>query len=283
MKTTLKFSQLLVVLTLAFVPFASADTCSYLPAASKDALDSKAISKATLKSLRRHNRRCHNLQSYTGLANAYQQYGEATKARKTLASAENILTGGELARLSSHQALLELQAGDVCTASGFYQQAQKHFRSASYQPAVYQRLVRDFEQQRNQNVVSAADINCMVKGARALGVVARVSLQVNFELNSDRINYQGRQQIEQLISAIESQGDNAKLQLVGHTDTTGKASYNQSLSERRAASTARALIQYNPAWRNSVSTSGRGEYEPLARGHSRQDHAINRRVEVVFN
>jgi outer membrane protein OmpA-like peptidoglycan-associated protein len=53
-----------------------------------------------------------------------------------------------------------------------------------------------------------------------------------------------------------------RVQVVGHTDTVGSASYNQNLSERRAASVAAELERLGvPA--DAITTEGRGFSDPM--------------------
>jgi len=71
------------------------------------------------------------------------------------------------------------------------------------------------------------------------------------------------------------------VQVIGHTDSTGSASYNNSLSQRRAASVATVLIQDGvPAAR--IQTIGRGASQPIASNQTEQGRAQNRRVEIII-
>lgn len=71
------------------------------------------------------------------------------------------------------------------------------------------------------------------------------------------------------------------VQVVGHTDSTGSASYNQSLSERRANAVADVLIQggVRPA---RIRAIGRGEDQPVASNLTAEGRTQNRRVEIVI-
>lgn len=71
------------------------------------------------------------------------------------------------------------------------------------------------------------------------------------------------------------------VQVIGHTDNTGDATYNQGLSERRASAVANALINSGtPAGR--VVPIGRGEDAPVASNLSPEGRAQNRRVEIII-
>lgn len=71
------------------------------------------------------------------------------------------------------------------------------------------------------------------------------------------------------------------VQVVGHTDSTGSASYNQTLSVRRANAVADVLIQGGvPTGR--IRAIGRGEDQPVASNLTPEGRAQNRRVEIVI-
>jgi outer membrane protein OmpA-like peptidoglycan-associated protein len=74
---------------------------------------------------------------------------------------------------------------------------------------------------------------------------------------------------------------NSTLQIVGHTDSDGDASYNQQLSEGRARSVANVLIN-NGVPPQRLQTFGRGESQPVASNLTPAGKAQNRRVEIVI-
>jgi outer membrane protein OmpA-like peptidoglycan-associated protein len=74
---------------------------------------------------------------------------------------------------------------------------------------------------------------------------------------------------------------NSTLQVIGHTDSDGAASYNQQLSEGRARAVANVLINQGvPSSR--IQTFGRGESQPIASNLNASGKAQNRRVEIVI-
>ncbi|TCO74236.1 OmpA family protein [Rhodovulum euryhalinum] len=74
---------------------------------------------------------------------------------------------------------------------------------------------------------------------------------------------------------------NTTVDVVGHTDNTGSASYNQDLSSRRAGSVAGILTGAGVDPRR-VRAYGRGEDQPVASNLSVDGRAQNRRVEIVI-
>ncbi|WP_193139583.1 MULTISPECIES: OmpA family protein [unclassified Meridianimarinicoccus] len=71
------------------------------------------------------------------------------------------------------------------------------------------------------------------------------------------------------------------VQIIGHTDNTGAASYNFDLSARRAGAVSSVLVGAGVAGKR-LSAIGRGEDAPIASNLSVEGRAQNRRVEVVI-
>jgi outer membrane protein OmpA-like peptidoglycan-associated protein len=74
---------------------------------------------------------------------------------------------------------------------------------------------------------------------------------------------------------------NSTIFIVGHTDNTGEAAYNQALSQRRAQSVASTLMAggVNPG---RIVASGRGEDQPIASNLTPEGRQQNRRVEITI-
>ena len=70
------------------------------------------------------------------------------------------------------------------------------------------------------------------------------------------------------------------VEVIGHTDNTGAAAYNQDLSQRRAVSVASVLAS-NGVPSSRISSFGRGEDQPIASNLTDQGRAQNRRVEII--
>lgn len=69
--------------------------------------------------------------------------------------------------------------------------------------------------------------------------------------------------------------------VVGHTDNTGTAAFNQDLSVRRAQSVASVLINGGVA-PTRVRVIGQGETQPVASNQTPEGRAQNRRVEIII-
>lgn len=74
---------------------------------------------------------------------------------------------------------------------------------------------------------------------------------------------------------------NTRVEVVGHTDNTGSAAYNQDLSERRAAAVA-AVLRGAGVSGGRIVSYGRGESAPVASNLTPEGKAQNRRVEILI-
>lgn len=101
-----------------------------------------------------------------------------------------------------------------------------------------------------------------------------------FDFDSDRVKTDAAQNLKNLAASLDKY-PNSSLLIVGHTDAVGSDSYNQTLSDRRARSTALYLAgQGVDAGR--LRTMGLGETEPVAPNDSDTGMQKNRRVEVAI-
>lgn len=104
--------------------------------------------------------------------------------------------------------------------------------------------------------------------------------EVTFDTNSASINSGFGETLAKLGSVI-TEYDKSNVRIVGHTDSTGSESYNQSLSERRANSVSDFLSSQGVSVVR-INTEGRGEYEPRADNNTPEGRQINRRVEIFL-
>ncbi|NBD29143.1 MAG: OmpA family protein [Alphaproteobacteria bacterium] len=71
------------------------------------------------------------------------------------------------------------------------------------------------------------------------------------------------------------------INVIGHTDNTGTAAYNQDLSARRAQAVSSVLIGAGVT-PNRIRSIGRGEDAPVATNLTPEGRAQNRRVEITI-
>ncbi len=83
------------------------------------------------------------------------------------------------------------------------------------------------------------------------------------------------------VALVLDEYDQTLVEVAGHTDSTGSASYNQGLSERRAATVGRYL-ENRGVDRRRIATAGFGEDYPIASNETEAGRQANRRVELTL-
>lgn len=73
---------------------------------------------------------------------------------------------------------------------------------------------------------------------------------------------------------------NARIEVTGHTDSTGADNINQSISEARAEKVGKFLTEVGEIDSARITTSGYGESRPVASNETAAGRAENRRVEI---
>ncbi len=100
-----------------------------------------------------------------------------------------------------------------------------------------------------------------------------------FGFDSAAVGAQGQNDLYTIARNL-NQYPNSTIQVVGHTDSTGSAAYNQDLSQRRARSVA-GILTAAGVNQSRVTTAGRGSSQPVASNDSDAGRAQNRRVEIL--
>lgn len=83
------------------------------------------------------------------------------------------------------------------------------------------------------------------------------------------------------VSLVLKEYEKTLIEVAGHTDSTGTAEYNQSLSERRARTVAQYLAGKG-VMEQRLMTVGAGEGHPIASNDSPDGRQANRRVELTL-
>lgn len=83
------------------------------------------------------------------------------------------------------------------------------------------------------------------------------------------------------VTLVVKEYDKTLIEVVGHSDSTGRAEYNQALSEQRAHSVAEYFISQGIV-AERLGTYGYGEDHPIADNATEMGRALNRRVEIVL-
>lgn len=101
---------------------------------------------------------------------------------------------------------------------------------------------------------------------------------VNFAFNSDVVDASSLVVLEVAAEALRN-NPGVRVKVEGYTDSIGADAYNMSLSERRAESVRRVLVEKGvPAPR--LSAEGFGKSNPVASNATEDGRRLNRRVEL---
>ncbi|MEJ2765150.1 OmpA family protein [Photobacterium sp. MCCC 1A19761] len=101
----------------------------------------------------------------------------------------------------------------------------------------------------------------------------------SFALNSTELTPESASKLDELVAFL-NEYPQAKVEVVGYTDASGAASYNQKISEKRAGSVAEALINKGIK-ATRIEARGEGENNPVASNETPEGRQQNRRVEVT--
>jgi outer membrane protein OmpA-like peptidoglycan-associated protein len=108
-----------------------------------------------------------------------------------------------------------------------------------------------------------------------------VAINVLFDFNSDKIQQNNSSDLDKLGRILTTPQYSAyRVQIAGYTDSIGSDSYNQRLSERRADSVKRYLLQHFRIQSDRLVVRGYGKSNPIASNDTAEGRDKNRRVEI---
>ena len=112
------------------------------------------------------------------------------------------------------------------------------------------------------------------------GIMVTFDADVLFPLNSSFLTDKAMAELDKLIDLLANYSD-ASLIVDGHTDATGTEEYNQWLSEKRAESVKKYIVEHGVA-DSRITTNGYGQTKPVAANDTKEGRQQNRRVEVTI-
>lgn len=130
----------------------------------------------------------------------------------------------------------------------------------------------------------AAEIKQTVPGADVVregeGLIVKFDSGILFDVNKTALKPAATTNLQNLAASMEKNPD-TNISILGYTDNTGSADYNQSLSVRRADA-VKSAITANGVSGSRLTTQGKGEGDPIADNTTEAGRAQNRRVEIVI-
>jgi outer membrane protein OmpA-like peptidoglycan-associated protein len=233
--------------------------------------EQEALDRASAEAARRREAEltAQNEAAARAAAERNARQAVAQQADATRAKAE-----ADAARLAADAARTEAENARA--------QAEAARRDAEAQAARAQALAAQSEQEKAQLRERLREqLNVILETREtARGLIINVS-DVLFDTASATLKPGAREKLAK-VSGILVTHPGLKLEVEGHTDSVGSTEYNQGLSERRAESVRRYLVEQRiPA--TGVSAVGLGEGQPVASNETAAGRQQNRRVELVVS
>ncbi|HEY9120631.1 MAG TPA: OmpA family protein [Marinobacter sp.] len=207
---------------------------------------------------------------------------ELRSAQQQLSRAESLAEeGAEIVKIE-HAAYLANRHAQIAAEQGRRAELQQQINSAEERR-------RKLELQMSSNKAAQArreaeELRLQMEAMQAeqtdRGMVLTLG-DVLFDLNQAELKASGEATVRRLAEFMKEY-EERRVRVEGYTDSTGEASYNQKLSERRAEAVRDALVSMGISW-DRVATKGFGEEYPVASNDSSGGRQQNRRVEIVIS
>ena len=111
-------------------------------------------------------------------------------------------------------------------------------------------------------------------------LIVTMPQDILFALDSASVRSDLRRDLRVVANNLQAY-PNSMIKILGHTDNTGSASYNEALSQRRADAVVNILID-NGVQPVRLQALGRGEDDPIENNLTVEGRAQNRRVEIII-
>lgn len=236
-----------------------------------DALDKANAAAAQRESLDKIDRLAYLAKQKIATA---QEVAKAKAAEAGIAQARQERTEVQLQARTAEAERARRQAADAQAQAA---NAQQQAESARQQAAEAQAQSAALAERAARLEALLVELHA-VKTER--GYVVTIG-DVLFDLDKASLKPEGVSTLRKLADVMAQNPDRTVL-VEGFTDSTGTASHNQELSERRASTVASALAGMGVA-RERIAMRAYGEAFPVAPNDSAANRQRNRRVEIVLS
>jgi len=144
-------------------------------------------------------------------------------------------------------------------------------------------IIRNNTRHRHRRVIQSIDSRRLTvqKLTNMLESSDSADIDINFAVDSTNLTTVEIKKLSIIAKALQARGLKSKRVLLeGHTDFTGSDLYNMSLSQRRADSVTKLLINQFNIIANRLSPIGFGEMYPIANNETETGRKKNRRVSI---
>jgi outer membrane protein OmpA-like peptidoglycan-associated protein len=203
-----------------------------------------------------------------------QAKAQAEEDARRRAQAEADTAAAEKAQA---QAQLQQAQADAARAAAMADQ-QKAEAEAERQRQAAAEAIRQKEEQR-QRLLNQLNQVLETKDTPR-GLVVSMP-DVLFDTGSYTLKPAARERLARISGIVLAYPD-LRLEIEGHTDSVGSDAYNQTLSEKRAASVRDYLVD-NGVSINNVIARGLGKGNPVADNSTAAGRKLNRRVEMIVS
>jgi outer membrane protein OmpA-like peptidoglycan-associated protein len=203
-------------------------------------------------------------------------------AKSAFKIAAFVIAGGLILSLGAGTASAEDQPSSSTIIKSLKPRNSGHTRSLAASPDATAKTLADTAfvknlRKRKTRSLSTVELD---KLSAITDTKPNIDLEINFELNSDRITRSARETVDELGKALTDPSLKGNtFVLAGYADATGTPEYNQDLSERRAAAVKEYLIENFQIPEASLVTVGYGSTHLKNKDEPRAPE--NRRVAVT--
>lgn len=143
----------------------------------------------------------------------------------------------------------------------------------TYVSAVYGR------EKNNAQMTGASETTKFTEGQTMSSLVSSKNVTIEFQVGSATIKPESFKTLESIANDLIVASE-LLVTINGHTDNTGNAEANVTLSQARAASVRAWLVAKNPEFAKRITSNGYGQDMPIADNSTAVGRAKNRRVEI---
>ncbi|MXU64254.1 peptidoglycan -binding protein [Oceanomicrobium pacificus] len=218
---------------------------------------------------------------------------QSAALRTQLQELQGLLDASEAAEAAAQVQIQSLGSNLNAALARVASEERKRAELEARERARLEEEAKDLRKFRSEFFARLSEILGTREGVQIVGDRFVFSSEVLFAPGSDELGLAGRRQVSQVagllrdVAAEIPDGINWILRVDGHTDKTplGRGSPfedNWELSQARALSVVRYLIENEGIPANRLAATGFGEFQPIDPGDSPAALARNRRIELKF-